>query len=309
MGGRDINKLNRQIIRMVRRSIGQTSVRHSPRSEQAKKCFSKGATVLYVGSIDIGNPLSDDDLNSCITKVLEGPKEFRESKIFINSQDYLRVVNAQSGKLLFCIPVDVIVNCIQSHQHFIAFSASTSIHPNPNTISMAHVFKCSSLRQSEEFYDALLITMKSACKREDRTKIVPLFTKLKADSSLAHKDKNVFMYHSKFPGNLNIQISQNENLIFTNHSLFKNAFDCLKNDNQERMFAIVTTELNILFSDDAGQTLLHLAVRMDKYSSCKYLLNQCCRSDSERDSLRTAKVSDFMDMQPKVEDVLFPKKG
>lgn len=280
---------------MGRRFTGQTSSRNSPNSEHSKKCFRKGASVSYVGSIDIGNPLSDDDLNNCIAKLLGGHNELRDTKIFINSQDYLRVINSSSGKLLFCIPVDVIENCIQSQQYFIAFSASTSIHPNSNTISMAHVFKCSSVRQCDELFDALLKTLKFTSRGEDCNKVVPHFTRLKPDSSYVHNDKSFMMYHSKFhPENFNIQKNQDQNLICTNHSLFRNAFDCLKEDNQERLYTLITSELNILFCDDAGQTLLHLAVRMDKYLMGKYLVNHCCRSESERDSLRSAQVSFYI---------------
>ena len=84
--------------------------------------------------------------------------------------------------------------------------------------------------------------------------------------------------------------AQDHKLAVTNHALFRNAFECMKQGNQERLHALIYSDLDILFEDDAGQTLLHLSVRIDKISMCKFLFNHCCTSDVERDSLRLAKV-------------------
>ena len=279
--------------------IGRTSLRRSPKSEQAKKFMNKGASVLYVGSTDVCNPASSEEMNCCITKVLEAPT-FSNTKIFINSQDYLRVIHAQSGKVIFCVPVDVIVNCIKAQEKYIVFSASTSINPNSNTISMAHIFECTSDRQVDDIYEAMHRTIEAVRKRadllEDASKVAPSFSKLKLDRPLSNRDSNFVSYQSNIQSNMKMSVINNERqaqdhkLAVTNHALFRNAFECMKQGNQERLHALLYSDLDILFADDAGQTLLHLSVRIDKISMCKFLFNHCCKSDLERDTLRLAKV-------------------
>ncbi|XP_063678577.1 uncharacterized protein LOC134814411 isoform X3 [Bolinopsis microptera] len=283
--------------------IGRTSLRRSPKSEQAKKFLNKGASVLYVGSTDVCNPSSLEEMNSCITKVLEAPN-LSDTKIFINSQDYLRVINAKSGKVIFCVPVDVIVNSIKAQEKYIVFSASTSINPNSNTISMAHVFECTTEKQVEDIYDALHRTIEAVRRRadllEDVSKVAPLFSKLKLEKPFPNRDSNFVTYQSNLQSNMKMSVINNDRqaqehkLAVTNHALFRNAFECMKQGNQERLHALIYSDLDILFADDAGQTLLHLSARIDKISMCKFLMNHCCTSDVERDCLRLAKDKEGM---------------
>jgi len=282
------------------RFIGRTSLRRSPRSHQAKKYLNKGAPVLYIGSTDISNPASAEELNSCIVKLVEEKyNKTIDTKIFINSQDYLRVVSSNAGRIIFCVPVDVIVNCINAHQKYIAFSASTSLNPNSNTIHMAHVFECASERQVEDLYDALLRTIEyvhnQADFRDDTSKVAPQFTKLSVDKPAVPASSFV-MYHSTFqPENATTQNAtthgKDKKLVMTNHAVFRNAFEYMKQGNQEKLHALICSDLSVLSADDAGQTLLHLSVKLDKFSVGKFLVNQCCSSDAERESLRRAKVS------------------
>ncbi|KAL5252207.1 hypothetical protein ACHWQZ_G015107 [Mnemiopsis leidyi] len=283
--------------------LGRTSLRRSPKSEQAKKFMNKGASVVYVGSTDVCNPASSEEMNCCIKTVLEAPTT-SNTKIFINSQDYLRVISAQSGKVIFCVPVDVIVNCIKAQEKYIVFSASTSTNPNSNTISMAHIFECTSDRQVDDIYEALHRTIEAVRKRadlfEDASKVAPSFSKLKLEKPFSNRDSNFVSYQSNVQSNLKMRMVANERqaqdhkLAVTNHALFRNAFECMKQDNQERLHALLYSDLDILFADDAGQTLLHLSVRIDKISMCKFLFNHCCKSDQERDRLRLAKDKEGM---------------
>ena len=282
--------------------VVQTSLRRSPRSDQSKKYLEKGAAVLYVGSTGVCNAGSTQELNKCITKVVGSPRSHEHSKIFINSQDYLRVVSdSSSGRVILCVPVDVIVNCVKTMEKYIVFSAFTSNDPNVNTIHIAHVFECGSEKQMEDLYDALLRTIREAKKRADNdtSKVSPQFTKLSIQGrSVSNRDSNLYTYNSKLNPDINPNSyhcnrqTDEKKLAVTKHGIFRNAFELMKQGNEEKLHGLVLQdELNIMSKDDCGQTLLHLSVRIDNFSMCKFLVSQCCRSDAERHTLRDSRVS------------------
>ena len=73
---------------------------------------------------------------------------------------------------------------------------------------------------------------------------------------------------------------------------FLEAYDCLMQDDQERLYAMTVTraELNILKTDDQGLSLVHWSVKHDKLAMCKFIMDCCCRSDKIKESLRNTKV-------------------
>lgn len=296
------NGLNGFKFRMVR-LIGRTSLRRSPKSEHAKNYLSRGASVTYLGSTDIVNASSTEELSSCISKVLELPSTQR-TKIFINSQDYLRVVSeAKSGRVILCIPVDVIVNCVLIQEKYIVFCASTSINPTSHTVSMAHIFQSSCERNLEALYDAMQRTIDSVKMRgtvqEDVNKITPLFSKVKPSHSFANIDSNFVLYHANIQNQsnstqTNTQTNTQQKLAVTNHALFRNAFECVKHGDQDKLHSLLHSDLKVLFADDGGQTLLHLSVRLDKLIMCKFLLTHCCSSTEEQEKLRCVKDKEGM---------------